>query len=276
MGEPTQSGEKPKFNPDLRKRYGSVRPLVKETTEEMLQEDPTLDRQTVQSTSFRTAEKMYPHIYRDSLTDLYNVRWFSEELARKVARANRRSGSNSTNLQFTSDDFNHQRKTYIILFDIDHLKKINDGLGHDVGNDALRLIKKLHTREDEPIARDGGDEFAQLVEIPENVTEEEAEHILQIIVARHTTEIASESKTLLSEGPEKIQKSLSFSYGIARILPGDTAETVKKRADLALYKAKEQRNKAVIANTAFVTDREDQLYFKDVYNGNTHTNAIAA
>ncbi|GEM_PF-3633418 len=257
----------------LRKRYEPVRPIVKETVKEELAANPNADRKTAQRSAFRAVEKAYPLIYRDALTNLYNKKWFDEELQRRLARINREITGGDKNLQFNAEGFEANKKIFLVLIDIDKFKTINDAYGHSIGDEALKLISAIHTRQDEPIARYGGEEFAQLVEIPEDVSDENVEQIFQTITSRQSTQLGLQSQILLKDIPkqenyagEEPQRQITLSYGITRILPGDTSETVKKRADFALYKAKnEGRNRAVLAQTAFVTDREANLYFKNVY-----------
>jgi diguanylate cyclase (GGDEF)-like protein len=85
----------------------------------------------------------------DGLTGLANHRVFHEELAREIARA-RRSGE----------------PLAIALLDVDHFKDINDGLGHQAGDEMLRAVARClreASREGEVVARLGGDEFGTVL-----------------------------------------------------------------------------------------------------------------
>lgn len=86
---------------------------------------------------------------RDELTGLYNRRFFSARLEQEIARS-LRTGEGLA----------------LILFDIDHFKKVNDTFGHPTGDAVLRAIAEIalaHTRKSDLIARMGGDEFALLL-----------------------------------------------------------------------------------------------------------------
>ena len=85
----------------------------------------------------------------DLLTNLPNRRLFQEHLLKEVARARRDSS-----------------KLGVVLMDVDGFKKINDGLGHEAGdNILLQLAERLRsiTRDSDTLARLGGDAFALLV-----------------------------------------------------------------------------------------------------------------
>ena len=91
-------------------------------------------------------EEIYRLTILDGLTQVPNRRYFIEFLEREVVRAVR-----------------HKRSFAVILLDIDHLKAVNDALGHLAGDMALReLCARLRTvvRGDELLARSGGGEFA--------------------------------------------------------------------------------------------------------------------
>ncbi len=81
----------------------------------------------------------------DALTDLPNRRTFDHEIYMAMERSRRTDQPMS-----------------VIIFDIDHFKKINDTHGHQVGDDALRLIARIlagRRRITDPVARYGGEEF---------------------------------------------------------------------------------------------------------------------
>ena len=87
---------------------------------------------------------------RDDLTGIYNRRGFAL-LAEQRLKESRRSGSTLT----------------IVYADVDHLKSINDGFGHNAGDIALGLCARALEatfRESDIVARIGGDEFVALAE----------------------------------------------------------------------------------------------------------------
>lgn len=88
-------------------------------------------------------------VYTDSLTGLFNHRYFQEHLKTELARARRYNFSVS-----------------LIVFDIDHFKKVNDSYGHPAGDQVLKNIAtaiKETIRPSDVIARYGGEEFAVIL-----------------------------------------------------------------------------------------------------------------
>lgn len=88
-------------------------------------------------------------VYRDGLTGLYNHRYFQEALADELARSRRYKSSLS-----------------LILFDIDHFKKVNDTYGHPAGDMVLMNIARAVSsavRPSDVVARYGGEEFAVIL-----------------------------------------------------------------------------------------------------------------
>lgn len=124
----------------------------------------------------------------------------------------------------------------LVLADLDHFKRINDTWGHAVGDMALQRFASLVTgvlRSSDLVGRLGGEEFA-------------------IVMGRTTletaTEVAERLRTAVAETDETFPTGLSMtvSMGMTVCRPGDTASEMLKRADLALYRAKESgRNRHV-------------------------------
>lgn len=99
-----------------------------------------------ETSEVKKSEKIQKLSYEDALTDVYNRRFFNEELRRLDVRRNLPLG--------------------LIIADINGLKLINDSFGHQVGDEFLiktAEILKEQLRDDEIIARLGGDEFAVLM-----------------------------------------------------------------------------------------------------------------
>jgi diguanylate cyclase (GGDEF)-like protein len=152
----------------------------------------------------------------DSLTDLPNRFQFSTMLTDGVDEAVRRSG-----------------KGAILLIDLDRFKEVNDTLGHQAGDELLRLVGPRISEiipDGGEVARLGGDEFAVL--LPALSDEPEA------------TAIAFRIADALGE-PFRIEGfnvEVGASIGLA-IYPSDgtTDEVLMKRADIAMYVAKTRR-----------------------------------
>jgi len=115
------------------------------------------------------------------------------------------------------------------LLDIDNFKQLNDAYGHTVGDDALVYLVdavKETTRPEDIVSRYGGEEFVILLP---KTTIEEAVQILSRIRRNLTKKFfLHENKRLL----------ITFSAGVAQFQPGESPESIFKRADEALYRAK--------------------------------------
>lgn len=123
-----------------------------------------------------------------------------------------------------------QRALSVLLFDIDHFKRINDTLGHNAGDDVLRRVAAiLETclRESDLACRWGGEEFAVLLDGCDVVAAAEIADTIRTAIA--TGEILAPETRL----------TLTLSAGVAEVGDADTLETVIDRADQALYRAKD-------------------------------------
>lgn len=145
----------------------------------------------------------------DSLTKLYNRKQFDDKFKNLFEEAK----YNSTDLCF-------------IIADADHFKYVNDNYGHQKGDEVLIEISKIlsdNTRGDDLCARWGGEEFA-IVLIGSSID------IAKKIANRMRKSIAS--NILVGD------KAQTCSFGISSLSNIDTIESLFKRADEALYKAK--------------------------------------
>lgn len=147
---------------------------------------------------------------------------------------------------------NWQRNTAsfaLLLIDLDHFKEVNDKHGHEVGDQVLVATgnrMKQELRACDTIARQGGDEFVVLLVNILNV--EDAEKVGEKLLAI----IAEPIET--AAGPVRI----SCSIGIA-ICPshGESLDILRKRADQAMYNAKEGgRNKVAVYSAASCRENE--------------------
>ena len=162
--------------------------------------------------------------YHDALTGLHNRKSFYMRLEDNILQSQSRAGSyrRSTN-----------HKWALLFLDLDRFKYINDTLGHDVGDDLLKLVaKRLQQciRKSDYIFRLGGDEFTIILNDLANDTD-------VMKVARKIGENIAQPCTL-----KEHEIYISASIGIS-MYPndGDDVERLVKNADMAMYAAKEEQ-----------------------------------
>jgi diguanylate cyclase (GGDEF)-like protein len=125
----------------------------------------------------------------------------------------------------------HQQKLVVALIDIDHFKPINDEYGHAVGDQVLTAFATLcqqQLRSNDRLGRYGGEEFMLIMP---------GSDIAQ--APQVFTRLRLATRQLSVEGV-KAGQQLTFSMGAAELrAPGDDLDTIIKRADEALYRAKQ-------------------------------------
>jgi diguanylate cyclase (GGDEF)-like protein len=171
---------------------------------------------------FMTGENIEVHyheeIYRlmtvDALTQIFNRRYFDEALEREYNRSKR-----------------YTRALSLILFDIDHFKKINDTWGHLAGDSLLRQLVatvRPKLRREDIFARTGGEEFGVL--LPE----------IALDGARAT---ADKVRAIVEQSKLKYEQNVipcTISLGVAMLVGGEESpEQLYRSADEGLYRAKE-------------------------------------
>jgi len=122
----------------------------------------------------------------------------------------------------------------MIIFDLDHFKSVNDKWGHPVGDDVLVHVAELTkeaVRETDTLARLGGEEFAVLM--PE--TDLQGAKIS-----------AERIRNILNENLHKVAGNVTASFGVAERANHETFESWYKRADDAVYLAKEKGRNCVV------------------------------
>ena len=158
-----------------------------------------------------TDKKLLEYISsHDSLTSLYNRGEFTKRIKAKIKSAKR-----------------YDETFGFIIFDIDHFKKVNDTYGHKVGDDVLVKISKCLTkniRDDDFLARWGGEEFVVIA----NYT-----NMDQLIL------IVEKLKKAISKISFSPVEKVTVSFGLTLYKEEDTKDILLKRADNALYLAKE-------------------------------------
>lgn len=169
----------------------------------------------------------------DALTNLPNRRHFLESLSRDLANAER-----------------NKWPLTVISMDIDFFKHVNDQYGHAAGDETLRQVSKIfkrYSRASDAAARIGGEEFAMICL---NCSTSEAEQLS----ARLRKEIADTAIKYQTQ-----QFNITLSIGIAVMQPGDDVAQLLRKADLALYEAKETgRNKVCVWSTSSPRNHQAQ------------------
>jgi two-component system cell cycle response regulator len=158
---------------------------------------------------------------KDALTRIFNRGYLDERLPQEVKRA-----------------FRFERSLSVIMFDIDHFKKINDTFGHQIGDQVLRDCADCVSRgvrgEIDWLARYGGEEF--VIVLPETMLAG------AMIAAERLRVMMAEWVTVV--GGKKIRFTASF--GVASFTPPDQKEdpsmarTLIEKADQCLYQAKKE------------------------------------
>ncbi len=151
-------------------------------------------------------------VHEDHLTGVLNRRGLDQAFGRETARSVR-----------------HRIPLCYALLDIDNFKQLNDAYGHTVGDDALIYLVdavKETTRPEDVVSRYGGEEFVIL--LPKTSLDEAVQVLSRIRRSLTKKFFLHENKRLL----------ITFSAGVAQFQPGETPESIFKRADEALYRAK--------------------------------------
>lgn len=145
----------------------------------------------------------------DPLTLLYNYRQFTASLNYEIKRHDR-----------------YQGHLCLIMLDIDDFKSYNDTHGHIEGDVLLRIVGKIlagHLRETDIVCRYGGEEFAV---------------ILPDITLDGARIVAEKIRKAMEEAPFK--RKVTVSLGVAAYTKGLPPQDFVRRADQALYQAKDQ------------------------------------
>ncbi len=156
----------------------------------------------------------------DPLTRAFNRRKLADILAGETSRAKR-----------------YGTPLAVILLDIDHFKRVNDTYGHDAGDAVLvemaRLVMGL-LRESDRLARWGGEEF--LVVVPG-------------VGIEGGMDLAGRLRGAVAGNAFPGVPGVTASFGVAEYRPGEAVESLVKRADAALYRAKAGGRDRVEAET---------------------------
>lgn len=158
----------------------------------------------------------------DPLTRVLNRRAFADVLSRAL-----------------SEEHRQRQGLALGICDIDEFKKINDGHGHQVGDEVLcGLVQQLsnNLRAEDVVGRHGGDEFVVLAEHTGNAD-------VGLLYER--------ARAAVADNPMHTQAGdlpITISFGVSAWQEGDTADDLFGAADAALYRAKDAgRNRVVVA-----------------------------
>jgi len=186
--------------------------------------------------------RMYAEIEKlavtDPLTGLYNYRYFYQRLGAELARCDR-----------------YHHPLSVIMVDLDDFKKINDHCGHLFGDRVLRETAQairgnirrydepliVHTGEIDIVSRYGGEEF--IVIQPDTAVEGAlvcAERLRNLLEVRLGPQLGMPCS---DQAPARV----TGSFGVTAFREGESMENFIKRADEAMYQAKEQgKNRVVV------------------------------
>ena len=140
----------------------------------------------------------------------------------------------------------------LIITDLDRFKRINDNFGHQAGDDAIKSLASLmmsRCRPGDLVARYGGEEFVMICAACNNATAAERAELLR-------RELADMPQ------PKLGNKRITASFGVTELQPGDTAETMLRRADRALLQAKDMgRNMVVQLGSGMVAEKHRRSWW---------------
>ncbi|MBV4480628.1 sensor domain-containing protein [Pseudomonas khavaziana] len=168
----------------------------------------------------KNAQAQIRHLaYHDPLTNLPNRALLMDRLSQQIALLKR-----------------HNLRGALLFLDLDHFKHINDSLGHPVGDTVLKIVTarlEASVRMEDTVARLGGDEFVVLLSGLEGSRQ---------AVSSQVQALADTLRELLSEPMflDGHRLQVTPSIGVALIPDhGSTPADLLKRADIALYRAKD-------------------------------------
>ena len=167
----------------------------------------------------RLSEQLRRQATTDPLTGLCNRLHFNLLFRSELDRANRYGGSFS-----------------IVMFDVDHFKRINDAFGHAVGDNVLVRVSRTvgsRLRNTDVLARWGGEEF--MIILPETDLS-------------GAQQAAEDLRMLIADSGNSSEPAVTVSFGVSAFRRGDNENALLGRVDAALYRAKQNgRNRVEVA-----------------------------
>ncbi|HEV3175575.1 MAG TPA: GGDEF domain-containing protein [Stellaceae bacterium] len=193
---------------------------------ELLDNQFTASSQTIRQLRDRL-EGLRREAHTDSLTGIANRKSFDATL-RDAARQSMETGAELS----------------LLFLDIDHFKTFNDTWGHQIGDQALRLVAKTLTdnvKGQDLASRYGGEEFAVI--LPQTAL---ADAVTLANKIRHAFAV----RKLVKKDTGETIGALTVSIGVSRFEPGESLSHFVARADQALYAAKRDGRNRVVAEDA--------------------------
>jgi diguanylate cyclase (GGDEF)-like protein len=171
------------------------------------------------------ARQLYDSSMRDALTKAYNRRYLIDRLAAEISFSER-----------------HKSALSVIMFDLDHFKRINDSYGHAAGDQVLAACASIVTatlRSEDVLARTGGEEFAAVLRGIDHEHALACAERLRAAIATRPIEI-DETRTDVRSAPAPLTVPVTISLGVASIDDCEeaTIENLFAIADERLYAAK--------------------------------------
>ncbi len=163
----------------------------------------------------RYQEEIRQLAYSDALTGLPNRRLLFDRLNQALAHAQR-----------------HRCSLAVMFLDLDRFKDVNDTLGHDVGDELLKIVAErleLCVRGGDTVSRQGGDEF--VIVLSEIAQQQDA-----ALVAEKILDVLSQPVTIHRH---TLRITTSIGIAIYMVDSADDAMNLMKKADIAMYQAKE-------------------------------------
>ncbi len=168
-------------------------------------------------TTERLQDDLNNQANHDPLTGAFNRRSFTLLYENAMAAARR-----------------HQRPLSVLMMDLDEFKKVNDQLGHEFGDKVLCCfvgVAEQVLRDDDVFCRFGGEEFVALLP---NTGSADALLVANRLRSAFQTEVA-----LLDTKTTAAPFAMTVSVGVAELQPDENFESLLRRADTALYRAKD-------------------------------------
>ena len=165
----------------------------------------------------------------DSLTGLWNRRYVDVRLGELIAAAQR-----------------HDRAFACILFDVDAFKAVNDALGHAAGDAVLAELARRITsaiRESDMAFRIGGEEFLVVAPDTRAAPAIDLAERIRLQIGGYPIRLP----TAIEPGPAEL--TVTASVGVAAWHAGISAAQLLRRADAAMYAAKQRGKNRVVADT---------------------------